>query len=323
MRRRKGDRGSVRRASPQGEVLYTQIINHHVIASAARRPSAIVNRKSSIINPPGFTLIELLVVIAVIALLMAILLPALQAVRKQAQGTACQANLRQWSLVLSMYTNEHDGRFFRPRGFIWVRARSAWPYALRRYGADSNDLLLCPAASRHEVRPDADAVNPLGPFGSLGSTSTAWKMFTQYPQVTFSGSYGFNDAISDFYAEEFRPTGMRPPGLRYGTRAERPYLLDCIFTEARADTFLRFDEPPKYEDEVEVGPFGDMRYFCINRHSGHVNGLFLDSSVRKIGLKELWTLKWSSISRMDGRWTRAGGVQPEDWPQWMRRFKNY
>ena len=318
MGRRKGDRGGGQRASPESGILRLPIIHHHVIASAARRPSAIVNRKSSIINPQGFTLIELLVVIAVIALLMAILLPALQAVRKQAQGTACQANLRQWSLVLSMYTNEHDGRFFRPRGFIWVRARSAWPYALRRYGADSNDLLLCPAASRHEVRPDADAVNPLGPFGSLGSTSTAWKMFTQYPQVTFSGSYGFNDAISDFYAEEFRPTGMRPPGLRYGTRAERPYLLDCISKEARAHTF---DDPPKYEDEV--GRLPDMRYFCINRHSGHVNGLFLDSSVRKIGLKELWTLKWSSISRMDGRWTRAGGVQPEDWPQWMRKFKDY
>ena len=319
MRRRKGDRGSVRRASPQGEVLYTQIINHHVIASAARRPSAIVNRKSSIINPPGFTLIELLVVIAVIALLMAILLPALQAVRKQAQGTACQANLRQWSLVLSMYTNEHDGRFFRPRRFA-TSARSAWPYRLRRYGADSNDLLLCPAASRHEVRPEPDAANPIR---SLGSTSTAWKIFVWNPQVTFSGSYGFNYGIRDFYEEEFRPTRIRFPGRRYGTRAERPYLLDCIFTEARADPGLMFDEPPKYEDEVEVGPFGDMRYFCINRHSGHVNGMFLDASVRKIGLKELWTLKWNRDFDTAGRWTRAGGVQPEDWPRWMRRFKDY
>ena len=303
MGRRKEDGGSVRWASPQPGGLHTQIIHH----------------QSSFINRSGFTLIELLVVISIVALLMAVLLPALQVVRKQAQGTACQANLRQWSLVLSMYTNEHDGRFFWPRPFA-TSASTAWPYALRQYRPDSNDLLLCPAARRHEVRPEPDAVNPIR---SLGSTSTAWMIFTRKPEMTFSGSYGFNYGIRDFYEEEFKPTRMRRPDRRYGTTAERPYLLDCIFTEARADTFLRFDEPPEYEDEVEVGPLGDMRYFCINRHSGRVHGLFLDSSVRKIGLKELWTLKWNRDFDTAGRWTRAGGVQPEDWPRWMRKFKDY
>jgi len=66
-----------------------------------------------------------------------------------------------------------------------------------------------------------------------------------------------------------------------------------------------------------------MGGFLINRHEGHVNGLFLDWSVRKIGLKELWTLKWHADFNTAGRWTKAGGVNPEAWPQWMRKFKDY
>ena len=51
--------------------------------------------------------------------------------------------------------------------------------------------------------------------------------------------------------------------------------------------------------------------------------LFMDWSVRKVGLKELWTLKWSRDFDTAGPWTLAGGVKPEDWPAWMQRFKDY
>jgi hypothetical protein len=51
--------------------------------------------------------------------------------------------------------------------------------------------------------------------------------------------------------------------------------------------------------------------------------LFGDASVRRTGLKELWTLKWHKEFDTSNRWTKGGGVQPEDWPQWMRRFKDY
>lgn len=57
----------------------------------------------------GFTLIELLVVIAVIAILMGILVPALSAARKMAQGTKCAANLKQLSLAWTMYADENQG----------------------------------------------------------------------------------------------------------------------------------------------------------------------------------------------------------------------
>ena len=63
--------------------------------------------------------------------------------------------------------------------------------------------------------------------------------------------------------------------------------------------------------------------FLINRHDGYINGLFLDSSVRKIGLKELWTLKWDEDFDTSNRWTRAGGVQPDNWPDWMKGMIDY
>jgi len=66
-----------------------------------------------------------------------------------------------------------------------------------------------------------------------------------------------------------------------------------------------------------------MRRVCLNRHSAATNSVFLDISVRKIGLKELWTLKWNRNFDTSGLWTKAGGVQPTDWPQWMRHFKDY
>lgn len=66
-----------------------------------------------------------------------------------------------------------------------------------------------------------------------------------------------------------------------------------------------------------------MRRFSVNRHNGTINGVFLDFSVRKIGLKELWTLKWHRQFDTAGYWTKADGVRPDEWPLWMRNFKDY
>ena len=58
-----------------------------------------------------------------------------------------------------------------------------------------------------------------------------------------------------------------------------------------------------------------IRFFCINRHDEFINSVFLDFSVRKVGLKELWKLKWHRNSDLN--------APPPDWPDWMKKFKDY
>jgi len=58
--------------------------------------------------PRGFTLIELLVVISIIALLLAILMPALQRVKEQAKDVACRSNLKQVGLIIYLYLQDNN-----------------------------------------------------------------------------------------------------------------------------------------------------------------------------------------------------------------------
>ena len=81
----------------------------------------------------GFTLVELLVVIAIIGVLVALLLPAVQAAREAARRTNCVSNMRQ--LGIGMH-NFHDAKKKFPYGFSWnpaTQVRDSWSYYLLPY----------------------------------------------------------------------------------------------------------------------------------------------------------------------------------------------
>jgi prepilin-type processing-associated H-X9-DG protein len=157
--------------------------------------------------------------------------------------------------------------------------------------------------------------------GTGGSTFEAWKIDTPLPQ--FCSSYGFNRWLYDDRFDESAPAPIRIRRHRYGLnifpirgKNKIPTLLDCTFYRGQPRDR---DWPPPW-----IGAHGlGMSRFCIDRHNGHINGLFLDWSVKKIGIKELWTLKWNMQFNTANEWTRAGGMQPENWPEWMQGFKDY
>src|SRR6476661_3950954 len=80
----------------------------------------------------GFTLVELLVVIGIIALLVGILMPALNKAREQANKTKCAANLHSMGIAMTMYTNQYNA-YPGHASLVAGHTAAIWPTRLRLF----------------------------------------------------------------------------------------------------------------------------------------------------------------------------------------------
>lgn len=99
----------------------------------------------------AFTLIELLVVIAIIALLMSILMPALNRVKEQARRSSCLSRIRQQLLSLNIYAGENNTKLPLPRqAFYWLQDVDVSTVNFLLDNGMTREMFYCPSNYTHQ-----------------------------------------------------------------------------------------------------------------------------------------------------------------------------
>jgi prepilin-type N-terminal cleavage/methylation domain-containing protein len=202
---------------------------------------------------PGFTLVELLVVIAIIGVLVALLLPAVQAAREAARRSQCSNQLRQISLAFQLHHDAHDffpssGWGFRwtgdpDRGFGKTQSGS-WAYSC---------LPFMEAGNIHNIGKGAAGAQKRAELARLGSTPVATFYCPSrrppgaYPHVAANVASGFRNATTSpdglartDYAANLGPR-VSPHEIRWG---EGPTVAEANQNRGFLDNELQNKNPP-------------------------------------------------------------------------------
>jgi prepilin-type N-terminal cleavage/methylation domain-containing protein/prepilin-type processing-associated H-X9-DG protein len=280
----------------------------------------------------GFTLVELLVVISIIALLMAVLLPALGKAREQAKMIACLANLKQWGVVAYTYAEDNSGNLWsgganqyainnNQIGFWWIAQLK-----VKDQDWKQNKIWFCPSAQKPMINENGTSTGEVSHFSAWGiesQTSLATSLTNlALPQLNkngISGSYGINGYCLNMNGGSLSSGSQNWKTINVKGGEAIPLFLEAL----RYDTWPIDTEGPAPDPYTAVWGSNEMARVAINRHRGYTDVLFMDGHVRKVGVKELWTLKWHRTFNTAGKYTKAGGVKASDWPEWIRGYPDY
>lgn len=248
----------------------------------------------------AFTLIELLVVISIIAMLIALLLPALSSARSSSRAAQCGSNVRQLSIGLVAYTNDHRMKVFEYNGnYLYMTHVS-------HYLSQVDTVRLCP---------DAQEVGETGThmdWGVYGGARSAWRVGSYNYQNVYNveiGSYAFNGyfynptATTQTVLGHVVPAGYMPTAFFGGLDDARAGSDTPLFGDANwPDAWpTHLDIPPASTVTGAVATTNNMigRY-CIDRHDRAVNIAFADGHVARTSLNGLWNLRWSTMFEPQG-----------------------
>jgi prepilin-type N-terminal cleavage/methylation domain-containing protein len=234
----------------------------------------------------GFTLIELLVVISVIALLISLLLPALNKARELAKSTVCTSSLHNWALAFGVYSGDYDGKWSQwPSDYT-----TGWWMAVLKSYYNADEMRACPAAILDIDEELATGMTQDTYGGAKEAWGPVWDGTT--------GSYGINHYLYGHVPDVWTTDndqkffwGRIPGGMGNNV----PLLMDCTWP----GTFPSYTDsvPPSGDDGNPAQQWGlgincEMARVALDRHGRAINASFTDLSCRKVPLPKLWDLKW-------------------------------